>query len=48
MPLNDRGIPDYPHPIPKEKKTPKTTTIYQILAIRLQLPMKKKHHINNN
>ena len=28
------------HPTPKEKEK-KTTTIYKILAIRLQLPMKK-------
>jgi hypothetical protein len=36
--------PHPPHPQIK-KQQQKTTTIYKILAIRLQLPMKKKPNI---
>jgi hypothetical protein len=36
-----------PHPTPKEKEK-KTTTIYKILAIRLQLPMKKTPYNNSD
>jgi hypothetical protein len=45
----DPLFPPHPIPPPKKEKTQNTTPIYKILAIRLQLPMKKNtKHINNN